>query len=439
MPNDTRDVKLYEMPIDSMPLNIAVYRRVGDDFIFVDFNKMAEQTEQITKEELIGKRLTEVFPGVRKFGLFDVLMRVDETGRPETFELNYYSDDRISGWRKNEIIKLPNGDVMAQYRDLTKERQLHALGQIIDHSLNEIYIFDKESLHFTYVNRGASENIGYSLEEMKSMTPIDIKVEYTRDRFVKLITPLLEKREKQVIFETIHRRKDGSEYAVEARLQLMEIDGKEQFVAITLDISERKETQMKLKQSEVKFRTIAENSLMGIFIYTENLVYVNDALVRMSGYGKEELYAMKVWEFVDVPLRKRLQNTVSRRLRGEYFPRQYDDVKVYTKYGVEKTVRVMTQTIPYEDGFAGLGTIIDITDIKETKQRLKLLAQAIEQTDDLVRITDIDGVMTYVNDSLVAHSGYMRAELIGQNARMFKSGHHDKGFYDRLWATILAG
>src|SRR4030043_123960 len=57
---------------------VAIYeaRNDGEDFVFVDFNPAAEQIEHIKKEELIGKSVTDVFPGVKQFGLFDVFKRV---------------------------------------------------------------------------------------------------------------------------------------------------------------------------------------------------------------------------------------------------------------------------------------------------------------------------------------------------------------------------
>ncbi|MEA2111913.1 MAG: GGDEF domain-containing protein, partial [Campylobacterota bacterium] len=65
------------LDINDLPINVAIYKKVGDDFIFIDFNKKAEITESVKKNSLINKKLTEVFPGVKEFGLFDVLLRVD--------------------------------------------------------------------------------------------------------------------------------------------------------------------------------------------------------------------------------------------------------------------------------------------------------------------------------------------------------------------------
>jgi signal transduction histidine kinase len=104
---------------------IAVYKAVnnGKDFIFVDFNKAGEKIERIKQEDVLGKSVQEVFPGVKDFGLLEVLQRVWKTGIPEHFPVSLYKDDRIAGWRDNFVYKLPSGEVVAVYTDETQQKQ----------------------------------------------------------------------------------------------------------------------------------------------------------------------------------------------------------------------------------------------------------------------------------------------------------------------------
>ena len=104
---------------------IAVYRAVndGEDFIFVDFNSSAEKIDKLEREGLIGKSILEVFPGVKKFGFFQVLQRVWSTGKPEHHPISLYKDERIVGWRDNFVYKLPSGEVVAVYSDETERKQ----------------------------------------------------------------------------------------------------------------------------------------------------------------------------------------------------------------------------------------------------------------------------------------------------------------------------
>ena len=109
---------------ENMNSGVAVYevRDKGSDFVFKDFNRAAERIEKVAREELIGKSVLEVFPAVKEFGLFDVFQRVSETGNPEHFPITLYRDERISGWRDNYIYRLPSGEIVAIYDDVTERK-----------------------------------------------------------------------------------------------------------------------------------------------------------------------------------------------------------------------------------------------------------------------------------------------------------------------------
>jgi len=118
------DHQTYAMNIDHLLSNICVYRVLDGEIYFEDFNVTAQCTENITKEALIGKKLLDVFPNVKSFGLYDVLLRVYETGESEVFDLKFYEDTRICGWRENYVSKLGDDFVMAVYRDLSHQKKL---------------------------------------------------------------------------------------------------------------------------------------------------------------------------------------------------------------------------------------------------------------------------------------------------------------------------
>ncbi len=105
---------------------------------------------------------------------------------------------------------------------------------------------------------------------------------------------------------------------------------------------------------------------------------------------------------------------------------------------------------PYYDldgTFLGyIGSCYDITEQKNTQEKLetiqsemKVIVQAIEQTNEMVRITDKDAIITYVNDAVISETGYTKEELIGQKSSIFKSGKQDESFYKNLWDMVLSG
>lgn len=120
--NETRFRELF----NNMSSGVAVYEAKNleaSDFVFVDFNRAAERIEKIRKDKVIGRSLLEVFPGAREFGLLAVLQRVWQTGKPEHHPISLYTDNRLTGWRENYLYKLPSGEVVAIFEDVTAKKQ----------------------------------------------------------------------------------------------------------------------------------------------------------------------------------------------------------------------------------------------------------------------------------------------------------------------------
>ncbi len=135
------------------------------------------------------------------------------------------------------------------------EEQRATLGKIIEDSLNEVYIFDAVTLHFIQVNRGARENLGYSMAELAELTPLDIKPKYIREQFLStIIRPLLAGEVDRQSFSTVHCRKDGSTYDVDVHLHLSTYLTKRVFVAIILDVTKRVEAERQVRQQQAELQ-----------------------------------------------------------------------------------------------------------------------------------------------------------------------------------------
>ena len=108
-----------------MPSGVAVYetREEGEDFVIKDMNRSSERLCGVTRDQIVGRPVGEVFPSVRDFGLFEVLQRVWRTGVPERLPVALYQDNRIAEWFENEVYKLPSGEVVAMFDDVTEKKQ----------------------------------------------------------------------------------------------------------------------------------------------------------------------------------------------------------------------------------------------------------------------------------------------------------------------------
>ncbi|MHB9140013.1 MAG: sensor histidine kinase, partial [Victivallaceae bacterium] len=167
------------------------------------------------------------------------------------------------------------------------ERERAKLLDVIEKSLNEIYIFDALTLKFVYVNQGALKNIGYTMEEMSFLTPLNIKPEFTKELFVEMVKPLLDKVKDRQVFTTIHRRKDGSTYPAEIFLQLIESGTEKLFLAVINDITERKAAERKIRELNEQLEQ-----------------RVRDRTVQLESANKElEAFAYSVSHDLRAPLR----------------------------------------------------------------------------------------------------------------------------------------
>lgn len=86
-----------------------------------------------------------------------------------------------------------------------------------------------------------------------------------------------------------------------------------------------------------------------------------------------------------------------------------------------------------------VGVASDITDVQNTLTQMQTLSSALEQTADMVMITDRDGKIEYVNPAFEQITGYSRDEVLHKNPVVFNSGKQERSFYKNLWDTILGG
>jgi len=315
----------------------------------------------------------------------------DETGQP------------------NAIIGVSR-DITDQKKAL-KEIQRYKL--IFEQSLNEIYIFDAKTLKFMYVNQAAINNLGYSIEELIRMTPVDIKPEFTLQQFEALLQPLKEGTEKSLVFETVYQRKDGTTYNAEVHLQLMNVEGEEFFAGIIIDITQRKTFEQQLKESEEKFKILAESTPMTIMMYQDDKwIYANPAAEALLGYSEEELCAMNFWDVVHPDDKAIITERGSKRQKGEDAPVGYE-FRVIHKNGTVKWVLLYGATVMYKEKPAGLISVMDITERKKIEEEKRKLQEQLLQSQKMEAIgTLAGGVAHEFNNMLNIISGHAELALL---------------------------
>ncbi|MBC8096661.1 MAG: PAS domain S-box protein [Akkermansiaceae bacterium] len=225
------------------------------------------------------------------------------------YEKRYVRKDGALVWSLTTVTLLRNAAGQPErfigvIEDITRrkgaESERERLTGILERSVNEIYIFSPETLRFEYVNEGARRNLGYTLDEMRGKTPLDIKPEYTEQSFREMVAPLLRGEKEKHVFSTIHRRANGTDYPVEVHLQAVAHAGQRVFLAVILDVTERQEAEERLRRSEEELRALA-NSIPqlawmadpdgNIFWYNQRWYdYTGATFEQMAGWGWQSVH-----------------------------------------------------------------------------------------------------------------------------------------------------
>ncbi len=205
-----------------------------------------------------------------------IMHKAIEAGKKCRVQVRNYKKDGTLFWNEISINPIINQEGKISHfvgiqNDITNrkkaEEEIRHFLRIFDESLNEIYVFDFETLRFSHVNYGAQKKTGYSLRELKKITIKDLITGITEDRLREVLDPLNLDNKKKVTFETLFKRKDGTTYPVEVHLQASSLANRVLIVVIALDISERKNYTQKLEKTvalrtqELKAALIKEKEL----------------------------------------------------------------------------------------------------------------------------------------------------------------------------------
>lgn len=453
----------YRELFDSMKSGVAVYegRDDGECFVFKDINRAVERIECMDKRQVLGRSVSDVFPDVKRFGLFDALQRVWRTGIPENLPTSYYKDGRMAGWRENYVYKMPSGEVVAVYEDVTDkvttEKTKQAVFNISEatssatdiqdlykrlHSILEdlmpirnvfIALYDPsaDTISFPYfvdehdpppaprrAGRGATEYV------LRTGRPL---LAFNQD-----FQELSEKGEIEIIGSIpvcwigvplqIEGRTIGllavQSYDENIRYSEREMDILS-FVTDQIAITiERKNSERALRKSEEKYRNFVEKANDGIAIIQDELIkYMNPKLVDMIGHSVEDTIGRRFTDLIWPEEVSKLLDYHRKRLRGEKVPTVYE-ASMRSKDDRRVRVEFNVSVMEYEGKPAYFVIVRDLTDRIEAQEALRLSEQryrTIFDTTGTAMITvDEDATILHANGEFERMSGYSKEEIEGK-------------------------
>jgi PAS domain S-box-containing protein len=218
-------------------------------------------------------------------------------------------------------------------------------------------------------------------------------------------------------------------------------DGPVRVVVAHENITERKQAESLVQHSEERYRSLIDTARDAIFTVAPDGTFttLNPAVEIMSGVSRAEwigkLFAPMVHPG-DLPLATEM---VQRILKGEHTP-----VHELRGHPSLKRPAIMEMTLAAQKNEHGeiigvLGIGRDITERKRTEESHARLATAVEQSAETIVITDPDGTIIYANPAFEKTTGYTRAEALGQNPSVLKSGKQSPEFYRQMWEVLLRG
>ena len=288
----------------NMRSGAAVYQVIdgGADFIFTDFNDAAEKIDKISREKVLGQRVTKIFPGVVEFGLLEVMKRVWQSGKPEHLPISVYRDKRLQGWRDNYVFSLPSGELTTIYDDLTElkqvEQDLHLYQERLSFALHGansgIWDWDLENDNL-YFDENYYLISGYDPYEFpcafeewhKRVHPDDL------EGSLQLITPTLEGEEEGFTTEFRFRTKSGDWIWIFGQGKAIRWDDSgvpTRIAGMHTDITEKKKAEQALLNSESRIASLLRVAPTGIGMVVNRILQApNQKMCDITGYSADEL------------------------------------------------------------------------------------------------------------------------------------------------------
>ena len=290
----------YRSLVDTVNSGVAIYKVINDgnsgsDYIIQDFNLFALKHEKMKKEDVIGKSLKEIRPNIDEYGLIDVFRKVWKTEESTYFPAKVYIDENYSNYYENRVFKLPSGEIVAIYDDVTERETARLeltnneqkLKNIIENSTNLFYSHSVDEI-ITFISPQVKEILGYDPKEVfKNWTefitdnPMNEKAsEYTKKA--------IQTGQRQPTYELEMLRKDGDKIVVEVReAPIVENGEVVSIVGSLADITERKKSE-----KQMRFLSAITENMHDSIIVTDvqgHITYINKSTEKLFGYTLDEL------------------------------------------------------------------------------------------------------------------------------------------------------
>jgi|GEM_PF-1530839 len=432
----TRELKVSEVRFHElfshMHSGVVIYSTVrdGEDFVIVDINQAAQQIEKVKRSDIIGRSLIEVFPGVRDFGLFDIIKEVWSTGIPRHFPASFYSDQKRSGWRENYVFQIPSGEVITVYDDISKEKET---GEKLRNAREWLKITQKAARAGSWDWDIPSGNIIWS-EEFFDLFGLPLSTQPSFETWLSTLHPDDRKPALEKLGSDLKGNKDlWNDY------RIILPDGKERWIGVAgtavydadgkavrasgicLDITAKKEIETTLRKSEERLKYTIEAINDGYWDWDipSGIAFFNPRWYTMLGYEPYELpesYDTFI-SLIHPEDKERIIQKIASHFSHEKKPYS-EEIRLLTKTGDYLWILTRGKVVVWDDNKKPLRMVGTHTDISSRKDIEEALRENEERYRSLVdNVPDIilvhqDGIIRFVNPAAIEMMGYPMETII---------------------------
>jgi diguanylate cyclase (GGDEF)-like protein/PAS domain S-box-containing protein len=312
------------------------------------------------------------------------------------------------------------------------EQSLERFRTALDATEDAIYLIDRASMRFVDMNESVCNVLGYSPQELLGMGPHQIEPGVSEQELAQRFDSLLASPAKAERIDTVHQRKDGSTFPVEIVLRGFTSGGRSMLVAVSRDVSARRQAEEALRESEERFRATFQQAAVGLahVALDGHWLRVNSKLCEIVGYTQEEMLNLR---FQDVTYPEDLERNLDlQRLllagRIENYAMEKRFLRKDGSVGWTALTQSLVRTNTGEPKYF-ISVVEDISARKRTEASLLLAQRALESSSNGIIITDCllpDNPIVYVNPAFERITGYSEAEALGQNCRFLQGNNRDQ-------------
>lgn len=418
------------------------------------FISLTQQLTKQTQQSAVASTINSINPTLRQTTASEgsILMPnsflAEEAGSTKTISLGEArSGNNGASHAEPELGFTEDKPDGTELQELTAriEQQARIFDLVLSASPDPICVVDRVG-RYTYANLALAQLFGLPQREIlgKKWRQLDLPKEFTKSESIDAQREVVFATRRPLTKDITYNTINGVRH-YECILSPIVGDSNtvEAVICTARDITERKQVEESLRESESNYRHLFEYANDSIFIIdlsTSSILDANQNAARRLGYTRKELLGLKTRD-IDAPIACERQKLINQQLQAngsfifEHALRRKDGTRIL--------VEISSRIIEYRDQLVSLSFVRDVTARKQAEERMRLLESAVENTQDGILITEAKQIdaptgpeLLYVNQAFTRITGYDLTEVLGRTPRLLQGPKTDRSQLDKIRTAL---